>query len=193
MDEDWRLQAELDVPDTRTALGAIVARLRGDRAGVEKGVVGEIEAAVPDDVVITHDGKLLFAYAADQATLAAARGAIEGVLARESIAAVVRVSCWDDELDQWRQTDPPLSPAERGRAEAARRDAERVETRTLVASAGRLVRGELEQSMSVWAERLGVECEIVEHPHLLSTQIAFTVTGPRRKLDEFASGLRAEE
>ena len=32
-----------------------------------------------------------------------------------------------------------------------------------------------------------------EHPHLLSTQVAFTVTGPRRKLDEFAEDLRREE
>ena len=43
-------------------------------------VVEEIEAKVPHDVVITHDGKLLFAYAAEQATLSAARAAIEGVL-----------------------------------------------------------------------------------------------------------------
>jgi hypothetical protein len=30
-------------------------------------------------------------------------------------------------------------------------------------------------------------------PHLLTTQVAFTVTGPKRKVDEFAQGLRAEE
>lgn len=34
--------------------------------------------------------------------------------------------------------------------------------------------------------------QVIEHPHLLSTQVAFTVSGPRRKIDEFAEGLKAE-
>jgi len=42
------------------------------------------------------------------------------------------------------------------------------------------------------AAELGLECKIIEHPHLLSTQVAFTVTGPKRKIDEFAKGLTAE-
>jgi hypothetical protein len=187
--EDWRLQAELDVADTRGVLQSIVGRLRGG----DTAVIEEIEAAVPHDAVITHDGRLLFAYAADEATLAAARSAIEAVLAHESVPARLRVGRWDDELDEWRQTDPPLSAEEQAKAQGSRRDAEAIETRTLVASSGRLVRAEFEQTMLAWANRLGVECEIVEHPHLLSTQVAFNVTGPRRKLDEFASGLKAEE
>jgi hypothetical protein len=47
--------------------------------------------------------------------------------------------------------------------------------------------------MREWAEKLGLGIEIHEHPHLLTTQVAFTVTGPGRKIDEFAEGLRAEE
>ncbi len=43
------------------------------------------------------------------------------------------------------------------------------------------------------AGELGVECMIVEHPHLLTTQIGFTVTGPKRKVEEFARGLAAQE
>ncbi len=35
--------------------------------------------------------------------------------------------------------------------------------------------------------------EVVEHPHLLSSQAAFTVTGPARKVDEFAAAMSAEE
>ena len=73
------------------------------------------------------------------------------------------------------------------------RDADAVETRTVVASAGKLVRAEFEQSLREWATRLGVECEVVEHPHLLLTQVAFTVTGPKRKVDEFVHGVTAEE
>jgi len=188
-EQDWRLQAELDVADTRGALRTVIARLRGSDSDMLK----EIEASVPHDVVITHDGNRLFAYAADELTLTAARRAIEAVLEKEAIAASVRISCWDTELDEWRQVDPPLSGEEALAAEAARRDAEAIDTRTLVASSGRLIRGEFEQTMRRCAQELGLECQVIEHPHLLSTQVAFTVTGPRRKLDEFARSLKAEE
>ncbi len=55
------------------------------------------------------------------------------------------------------------------------------------------MREEFEQSLREWATQLGVSCEIVEHPHLLSTQAAFTVTGPARKVDEFAAAMSAAE
>ncbi len=186
-EQDWRLEAELEVADTRGALHDLVGRLRGPD------LVKEIEATVPHDVVITHDGKLLFAYAADQATLSAARTAIEGVLWRDGIKASVRVSHWNDELDEWHQTNPPATAQEKQIEDAAKRDADAIETRTMVASSGKLIRAEFEQSMHEWADRLGLECKIIEHPHLLTTQVAFTVTGPKRKIDEFSQGLKAEE
>jgi hypothetical protein len=186
-DQDWRLQAELEVPDAEGGLNQLIGRLRGPD------VVKELEASVPHDVVITHDGKLLFAYAAEQATLAAARTAIEGVLAADGIPASVRVSHWDDDVEKWLQTDPPPS-AEEQRAEAAvERDGNVIETRTLVVSSGRMIHKEFEQSIREWVEKLDLQCTIVEHPHLLTTQLAFTVTGPKHKIDEFARGLRAEE
>jgi hypothetical protein len=186
-EQDWRLQADLGVGEHRSTLDALLGRLG------RPSVVKEVQASVPHDVVITHDGKLLFAYAADQATLAAARSAIESVLARDGIQASVRVSHWDDELDEWLQTDPPPSAAEQRAREAAQRDGETVDTRTLVAKVGKEIRAEFEQSLQNYANELGVQCEIVEHPHLLRTQVAFTVTGPRRKLDEFSRALNAEE
>ena len=67
-------------------------------------------------------------------------------------------------------------------------------TRTLVSRAGKWVREELEQSMQIWAQELEIQCEVIEqHPHLTGDQVAFTITGPARKLDEFEAGLRAEE
>lgn len=189
-DQDWRLQAALEGAEAGGRLPAVVGRVRGSDTD---DMVKEMETAAPLDVVVTHDGKLLFAYAPDEPTLAQARRAIEAVLAREGIAASFRVSRWDDDLGEWLQTDPPPGAEELARTAAAARDAETVETRTLVASSGRLIRGEFEQVMEAWADRLGLECGIIEHPHLLTTQIAFTVKGPRRKLDEFASGLKAEE
>jgi hypothetical protein len=185
-EQDWRLEAELDAGDVRGALHRLLGRLRGPD------VVKEIEAAVPHDVVITHDGRLLFAYAASEAGIGAARSAIENVLRNDGIEAKLRVSHWDDMFDTWRQTDPPATAQEQAAGQAAERDAEAIETRTLVATSGRFNRGEFEQTMSEWADKLGLECKIVEHPHLVTTQIAFTVTGPRRKIDEFSQGLIAE-
>lgn len=181
------MRAELERAPAGGVLAGLFERLRAP------GVVGEIESSVADDVVVTHDGRVLFAYAADESALAGARRAIESVLGREGVGAAIRVSRWDEELDRWVQTDPPLSAAELAEETAARREADEVQTRTLVVSSGKQVRGEFEQTMRDWAARLGLECQIVEHPHLLSAQIAFTVTGPRRKLQEFEQGLRAEE
>jgi hypothetical protein len=47
--------------------------------------------------------------------------------------------------------------------------------------------------MVEWADKLDLKCEVIEHPHLLTTQVAFSVTGPKRRVNEFAEGLRAEE
>jgi hypothetical protein len=186
-EQDWRLKAELDVPDTRSALDHLLGRVHGPD------VVKEAGAAVGHDVVITHDGKLLFAYAAGEAALQAARSAIEDVLQRDNIKASIVVSHWDDDIDEWHQTDPPLSGEAKRIDDDARRDANTVESRTLVASSGREISAEFEQSMVAWAQELGLEYEVIEHPHTLTSQVAFTVTGPKRKIDEFAQGLRAEE
>ncbi len=186
-EQDWRLKAELDTVDARSALDRVLGRLHGPD------VVKEVSDAVGHDVVITHDGKLLFAYAAGESAMKAARGAIEGVLERDDISASIVVSHWDDELDEWHQTDPPLSGEAKRVDDDARRDANVVESRTLVASSGREISAEFEQSMAAWAQELGLEYEVMEHPHTLTSQVAFTVTGPKRKIDEFAQGLRAEE
>jgi hypothetical protein len=209
-EQDWRLKAELDpavdaggagglegAGGMSGALEHLLGRLRGGLRGGSDGggpdVVHEVQAAMPHDVVLTHDGKLLFAYAVDQDAIVATRRALESVLSHDQIKASVYISHWDDELDAWRQIDPPSTGSECVQEEATVRDAETVETRTLVASSGKMIRAEFEQSMLAWAEKLGVQCTVLEHPHLLTTQVGFTVTGSRRKLDEFATGLKAEE
>lgn len=180
-DQDWRLKAELDAADTRSVLDRLLGRLRGPD------VVQEVGTAVGHDVVITHNGKLLFAYAETELALAGARTAIESVLRRDSVSASICVS------HEWRQIDPPLTGDAKRIEDAVERDAEALETRTMVASSGKLIRAEFEQSMRDWAEKLGLECQLVEHHHLLTTQVAFTVAGQKRKIDEFARGLKAEE
>lgn len=183
---DWRLQAELDVEQPSGPLHSLVGRFGGPD------VVKDVESGVPHDVVVTHDGKLLFAYAPSEASLAAARRGIEETLKRDGIDASIRVSHWQDDDDRWMQVDPPLDAAEARAEEALERDDENVETRTMVASSGRWVRREFEETMLAAAAGLDLQCSIVEHPHLLTTQVAFTVTGPKRKIDEFAGDLRAE-
>jgi hypothetical protein len=189
-DQNWRLRADLDQlePDERRSeLDRLLGRVR------EPEVVREAGAAVGHDVAITHDGDTLFAYAATESALATARKAIEAVLRGDGIGARIVVSHFDERFDEWLQIDPPLT-GQAGRAAAAKeRDEQKVESRTMVASSGKLIRSEFEQTMRNWADELGLHCEVIEHPHMLTAQVAFTVTGPRRKLDEFAEGLRAEE
>jgi hypothetical protein len=186
-DQDWRLKAELDVPNTRGALDHLLGRVRSPD------VAKDVGAAVPHEVVITHDGKLLFAYAPNEPALTSARSAIENVLRQDGVNASITVSHWDHDIDEWHQTDPPLSGESKQIDDAARRAADAVETRTIVASSGKEIRAEFEQSIGTWAQELGLKYEVIEHPHLLTTQVAFTVTGPKRKIDEFAKGLTAEE
>lgn len=191
-EKNWKLRAELEAADSRGALEDMVSFLRRPAASKE---ARALEANVPKDVVITHDGERLYAYAADEETILATRRAIESATTREGLTArAIGISHWDTELDDWRQIDPPPATAEQRQAAAtAEHDATLEETRTLVASAGRLVRAEFEQSLNEWASELGVQCKVFEHPHLLKTQVGFTVTGPKRKLDDFAQGLKAEE
>lgn len=188
-EKDWRLQAEIDSSDRGGAWEALLGSLRNPSA------LRKIERSVPHDVVITHDGDWLFAYAADEQTLQATRRAIESVSEHDGLGVgTIRVSHWDCKLDDWRQIDPPPRSAQEQRAaDAAERNAETVETRTLVASAGNLIRVEFERSLLEWATELGVQCDVIDHPHLLRGQVGFTVTGTKRKLDEFAEGLSSEE
>jgi hypothetical protein len=185
-EDDWRLTAELDTADRRGALDGLLARLR------EPDVVEEIEAELPPDVVISHNGNLLFAYAASEDAIRAAREAIERVLQRDGIGARIVLSHWDEDRDEWMQVDPPPSPEELRSEQQREVDADAIETRTLVASAGKLVRASFEQSLLDWANKLGLDVKITEHPHLLTTQVLFTVTGPKHKIDEFERALKAE-
>jgi hypothetical protein len=186
-DQDWRLEVEFDVTDTRGALDHMLGRVR------DPNVAADAKAAVSHEVVVTHDGKRLFAYAATEEAISQARRVIEGVLQHDGVGSSNRLSHWDNELEAWRQTDPPPTADEQRNEDIAKRAAETVETRTMVVSAGKLVRPTVEQTMLEWAAKLGVKCAFVEHPHLLTTQVGFTVTGPKGKIDEFAEGLRAEE
>jgi hypothetical protein len=180
-DRDWRLTGELRGLDDHRALHAFVERLRDPE------VLRDVRAAVDEDIVITHDGDRLFAYASGRAGIEQARRTIEAVLARDGLHAELSLSHFSGDVDEWVDPDAPPAPEASGAATPT------PQTRTIVATVGRMIREELEQSMRNWADQLGLRYEVVEHPHLLSSQVAFTVTGSPRKLDEFATGLAAAE
>jgi hypothetical protein len=186
-EQSWRLKVALSGGRERGLLDRLLDRVR------EPDVVRDAGAELGHDVAITHDGELLFAYAATRPAAETARRAIEAALREDGYAGEIVLSHWDESFDEWLQVDPPLQGEAARREQAAERDMEGIESRTLVISSGKMVRAEVDQTMREWAQKLGLRCEVIEHPHLLSTQVAFTVTGPRRKLDEFAEGLRAEE
>jgi hypothetical protein len=181
---DWRLRADVAarLEDRRRLLSVLHRHLR------DPGLLGELEVAIPGDTVMTHDAGSLFVYATDRALIGRAREAIEAVLAHDSVTGQFAVAHWSEQLDEW--VDPEDHTANMS---AHVQDAGRIQTRTLVASTGKEIRAEFEQSLQNWASELGLELQIVEHPHLLTSQVGFTVSGPARKLDEFAEGLRAEE
>lgn len=183
--EDWRLEITIDRSDGAGG-HRLFARLRGDD------VAEHLAAVVPGDAVLTHDGDRFFSYAAGHAAVRAVRDAAEGELAREGIPAVSVISRWDDGLDDWRQIDPPPTEADAAVEAAAERDAAAVETRTLVATVGVVARDEFAATVQRAAGDLGLTATAITHPHLLSTQFAFTVTGPRRKIDELA-GILGEQ
>jgi hypothetical protein len=182
-ERDWRLRYELG----STAGQGLAARALEHLH--DGGEMSRLRSAVAEDAVITHDGQTLFAYAAGREAIERARSAIEAVLADLGTVQSGQLSHWDETLDAWVDPDD-RSPA----GEERRRAASSPASRTLVARVGREIRTEFEQSMRNWATELGIDCEIIEqHPHLLGEQVAFTISGPAGKLDQFAAGLKAEE
>ena len=188
-EEDWRLDVEIDHSGERHET---LERLLSTVRGAPGEAVDDVRAAAGDDVSITHDGQVLFAYAATKPEIESARRAIDAALHRDGLTATIQASHWDRQIDAWRPIDGSATSAAEAVDGMTDAQARKVETQTIVCSAGRLVRGSVEQAMQRWSEEVGIECRIVEHPHLLTTQIAFTVTGPRHKLDEFRQGLKAE-
>jgi hypothetical protein len=187
-DQDWRLQLDLDEP---VDLDGLVGRVRGDADEFER----DTRSTLSEDVVLTHDGSKFFAYAPSETSIDGARDAIESVLRNEHRQATIRLSHWDDDLRTWHQIDPPLTPAQEEHARLSAEEhireesaeAAKPETRTVVSVVGKLVRKSFEHQMLEYAKSLGLECVIVEHPHLLSTQVAFRVTGPTSDVEAFVA------
>jgi hypothetical protein len=182
-DQDWRLRADL------ADAAAMHARLRDVRE-----LESELAPLVGDEVVLSYDENTLFAYANTREAIDRTRRAIEQQLSDEAASATLQVSHWDGGAAAWHQVEPPLDQAGVEREAAQERAAfeaseARVETRTVAITSGKVVRNWFETTVADEAREAGVELSIVEHPHLLTTQLAFTLTGPTGKVDEVIASL----
>ena len=177
--EDWRLSAHVGGLDAHPdPVLSLIHRHRHSK------LLSDLDAAVSERVVITHDGERLFAYAPDREAIEAAGRAIETALSEDGVQVELTLSRWDRGVDEW--VDPNAAAPSSGPVGGE-------QSRTLVALVGKEIRGEFERSLERYASELGIACTITEHPHLLSSQVSFTIVGTPRKLDEFAAGLAAEE
>jgi len=190
-EQDWRLR--VDIADAAGLHGRLREAHHFER---------ELEPLVDPEVVLSYDDDKLFAYANTRAAIDEVRRAVEHQLAAEGASATaVVVSHWDDDIGDygdWHQVDPPEDAsdlaheaAERAEHRAFEEHEERVETRTVAVTSGKWVRGWFEGTVADEAREAGVELSIVEHPHLLTTQIAFTLTGETSKVDAVVADLQA--
>jgi hypothetical protein len=177
-DRDWRLRLDLDA---ERDLDALVRRIRAEE-----------HTGLGEDVVVTHDGSHLFAYAMNEAALYRAREVTEAVMRAERRTGTLRLGHWDEDRREWLQTYPPLAESD-PKADLAIRDQAEEETRIVSCVIGRLIRKPFEKRAVEEAEVLGLSCEVIEHPHLLSTQAAFKLTGRSDAIDAFAQFLSREE
>ena len=189
-EQDWRLRVDLADP------AGLHDRLR-DAHHFER----ELEPLISPEVVMSYDDDTLFVYASTEDAIREARRAIEHQLAGDALTATLVISHWDERLGDygdWHQVDPPETPGQRAQegAEHAEHEQfeareERVETRTVAITSGRWVRKWFETTVADEAREAGVELSIVERPHLLTTQLAFTLTGPTAKIDDVVTDLKA--
>lgn len=183
--DDWRLRGQVEGQDGLERARSLIHLHR------EGKLLEDVDGAVSGRVVVTHDGAELFAYAPDRQAIEAAGHAIEAALAGDGAKATLTLSHWDPGADEW--VDPDASPQPEPARTGGDGGTAAGQTRTLVAYVGRGIRSEFEQSLEIYAGELGIQCTISEHPHLLGSQVFFTIAGPAHKLDEFAAGLAAEE
>ena len=185
-EQDWRLMAEVEGPEEHHGpLDRVLGRVHDEY----RKAADEAREGVPEGWRSPTTGTACSRTRTRRRALAAARERITAACEDHGLTATYVVSHWEDEFERWRQVDPPETAEQAQQTRAQDREGETVETQTVVCSAGKTVRDSLEQGMREYADRLGLECELVEHPHLLQTQVAFKVTGPRHKIAEFRAAL----
>jgi hypothetical protein len=184
-DQDWRLRVDIDDPS------ALHERLRGARH-FER----ELDPLIADDVVLSHDDDTVFAYAKTSASIEEVRRAVERQLAQDGLTAEAQVAHWDDASETW--LGPGEAPPQRATAPAEGAGTSEppaddpIITRTYAETSGKLVRNYFENVVAEEAKSRGVKLSIVEHPHLLTTQLAFTLTGPASAVKDVIDAIQSD-
>lgn len=173
-DGDWRLTIHLD---RRSLVG-------GPRVD-EEAVIEQARAQLGPEVVLTAHGRTVIAYTGDRRSLELARTTIESALLAHGHHLPAVIEHWQEDEQAW--LAPQSVPGQRPPALLAEQ-----EHRTLVCEAGNLERDLFEQDIANFAAQRRLSCRVVEHRHLLRSQVAFDVSGPPAQLDAMAAYLKQE-
>lgn len=99
MDDDWRLQIDLD----DDGIGGKVADLMRSTE-----LEHELAIDLRDGVIVSHEGETIYLYAATREPLDRARAALEKRLDGEGWQATLELRRWHPEADEWEDPDKPL-------------------------------------------------------------------------------------
>jgi hypothetical protein len=98
MDDDWRLQIDLDDDGVG---GSVADLLRSDE------MKHELEVDLKDMVIVSHEGERIFLYAATREPLDMVRGVTENFLAEKGWKATIELRHWHHEAEAWEDPDAP--------------------------------------------------------------------------------------
>ena len=155
--QDWRLLAELEEPeDHQGLLDRVVHHAHG---GYGK-AADEADAEVGPDVAITHDGIAVRLRRLPVGARFGTRESIAAACDHHGLTASYVVGHWDDDLNRWRQVDPPETAEQAEQTRTQELADETVGNTDRGRSAGNTVRASLEQGLREYADRLGLECEV---------------------------------
>jgi hypothetical protein len=99
MDDDWRLQIDLDDDGVG---GEVADHLRA--AELE----GELEHDLRDEIIVSHEGERIFLYAGTREPLDWVRGVVEKFLGDKGWEAKLELRRWHHEAEDWEDPDAPL-------------------------------------------------------------------------------------
>jgi hypothetical protein len=99
MDDDWRLQIDLD--DDGVA-GKVADLMRSNE------LENELELDLTDAVIVSHEGERIFLYAATREPLDGVRGVIEKFLGSKGWKARIELRRWHKDAEEWEDPDKPL-------------------------------------------------------------------------------------
>jgi hypothetical protein len=98
MDDDWRLQIDLDDDGVG---GSVADLLRSNE------IKHELEVDLKDAVIVSHEGERIFLYAATREPLDMVRGVTENFLAEKGWKATIELRHWHPVAEEWEDPDTP--------------------------------------------------------------------------------------